>query len=193
MILVTVRIMLPVFDPLILFFQFNLFIGNTVLIYIIFSSLTSAWAEVFCQSFFVFLFNLCKFLLMLLQCLFLFRYTTCLNCIIILVKIIFEIIFCFPDQFCDLVFVLCLYRFCLFKLLLAGCNLRIFFPLWKVFYLFFTFSILLWYIITFAVPSFLSSSISFVFFRHIPQSADAVFFLLRCKNLAICHICPPCL
>lgn len=132
MILVTVRIMLPVFNPLILFFQFNLFIGNTVLIYIIFFFDLGLGGSL-CQSFFVFLFNLCKFLLMLLQCLFLFRYTTCLNCIIILVKIIFEIIFCFPDQFCDLVFVLCLYRFCLFKLLLAGCNLRIFFPFGKCF------------------------------------------------------------
>lgn len=98
MILVTVRIMLPVFNPLILFFQFNLFIGNTVLIYIIFFFDLGLGGSL-CQSFFVFLFNLCKFLLMLLQCLFLFRYTTCLNCIIILVKIIFEIIFCFPDQF----------------------------------------------------------------------------------------------
>lgn len=131
MILVTVRIMLPVFNPLILFFQFNLFIGNTVLIYIIFFFDLGLGGSL-CQSFFVFLFNLCKSLLMLLQCLFLFRYTTCLNCIIIFVKIIFEIIFCFPDQFCDLVFVLCLYRFCLFKLLLAGCNLRIFSPLESV-------------------------------------------------------------
>ena len=79
--------MLPVFNPLILFFQFNLFIGNTVLIYIIFFFDLGLGGSL-CQSFFVFLFNLCKFLLMLLQCLFLFRYTTCLNCIIILVKII---------------------------------------------------------------------------------------------------------
>lgn len=138
MILVTVRIMLPVFNPLILFFQFNLFIGNTVLIYIIFFFDLGLGGSL-CQSFFVFLFNLCKFLLMLLQCLFLFRYTTCLNCIIILVKIIFEIIFCFPDQFCDLVFVLSYLPLLPVQAPSGRMQSQNLFPLWKVFYLFLRF------------------------------------------------------
>ena len=192
MIFVTVRIMLPVFDPLILFFQFNLFIGNTVLIYIIFFFDLGLGGSL-CQSFFVFLFNLCKSLLMLLQCLFLFRYTTCLNCIIIFVKIIFEIIFCFPDQFCDLVFVLCFYRFCLFKLLLAGCNLRIFFPFGKCFISFYVFDHALVhdYFCRTIFSEFINLFLYFsdIFLNRLTQC----FFLLRCKNLAICHICPPCL
>ena len=192
MILVTVRIMLPVFNPLILFFQFNLFIGNTVLIYIIFFFDLGLGGSL-CQSFFVFLFNLCKSLLMLLQCLFLFRYTTCLNCIIILVKIIFEIIFCFPDQFCDLVFVLCLYRFCLFKLLLAGCNLRIFFPFGKCFISFYVFDPALVHN-DFCRTIFSEFINLFLYFSDIfLNRLTQCFFLLRCKNLAICHICPPCL
>ena len=142
---------------------------------------------------FVFLFNLCKFLLMLLQCLFLFRYTTCLNCIIILVKIIFEIIFCFPDQFCDLVFVLCLYRFCLFKLLLAGCNLRIFFPFGKCFISFYVFDSALVHN-NFCRTIFSEFINLFLYFSDIfLNRLTQCFFLLRCKNLAICHICPPCL